>query len=168
MQAESAVAAAIPREPLACRFADAVGLVVSALDEVAWLFNLRGGDIEYNPVFISYALITLDSATLYTDPRKITEQVTAHLGECLRARLLACAVLTSLRCKTGKKVQVKPYDSIFGDLRTLSGVSVASSEAKAGSEQRIWLDPNKCNVALLNSVDSKVLHYMYLGTRKLI
>ncbi|GKT88022.1 exocyst complex component Sec8 [Colletotrichum tofieldiae] len=39
--------------------------VVSMLDEIAWLFNLRGDDIPYNPVFFSYAIITSDSATLY-------------------------------------------------------------------------------------------------------
>ncbi len=38
--------------------------VVSMLDEIAWLFNLRGTDIDYNPVFYSYAIITADSATL--------------------------------------------------------------------------------------------------------
>lgn len=40
-------------------------MVVTALDETAWLFNLRGGDIAYNPVFMSYALVTADKATLY-------------------------------------------------------------------------------------------------------
>ena len=38
----------------------AVALVVSALDEIAWLFNLRGSDIDYNPVFFAYSVITLD------------------------------------------------------------------------------------------------------------
>ena len=46
------------------RSAGAHALVVSALDEVAWLFNLRGADIEFNPVFYSYALITPEGLTL--------------------------------------------------------------------------------------------------------
>jgi len=39
----------------------AVGLVVTALDEVAWLLNLRGSDISYNPVFFAYAIVTTDN-----------------------------------------------------------------------------------------------------------
>ena len=38
-------------------------LVVSALDEIAWLLNLRGSDISFNPVFFAYLIITLDSVT---------------------------------------------------------------------------------------------------------
>ncbi|KZV99641.1 putative aminopeptidase P, cytoplasmic [Exidia glandulosa HHB12029] len=41
--------------------------VVSALDEIAWLFNLRGSDIAYNPVFFSYAVVTQDEAILFAD-----------------------------------------------------------------------------------------------------
>src|SRR5271163_2675150 len=55
------------------------GMVVSMLDEVAWLFNLRGSDIDYNPVFFAYALVTHDSATLYIDEKKLTKQVKDHL-----------------------------------------------------------------------------------------
>ncbi len=44
---------------------------MTALDEVAWLLNLRGGDVPYNPVFVSYALLTHDAATLYIDAGKV-------------------------------------------------------------------------------------------------
>jgi len=40
-------------------------IVLTALDEVAWFFNLRGSDIAYNPVFFAYAIITLDSEALF-------------------------------------------------------------------------------------------------------
>jgi Xaa-Pro aminopeptidase len=39
--------------------------VISALDDVAWLTNMRGGDVNHNPVFFSYALLTPCSAVLY-------------------------------------------------------------------------------------------------------
>lgn len=52
--------------------AKAGALLVTALDEIAWLFNLRGSDISYNPVFVSYALVTADSASLYVDAGKVT------------------------------------------------------------------------------------------------
>ncbi len=54
--------------------------VVSALDSIAWLFNVRGGDIECNPVAIAYAVITRERAELYVDPSKVGEAVAAHLG----------------------------------------------------------------------------------------
>ncbi len=46
-------------------------LLVCTLDEIAWLFNLRGADVQFNPVFVSYALITKKEAILFTDPDKI-------------------------------------------------------------------------------------------------
>lgn len=49
-------------------------LVLSSLDEIAWLFNIRGNDIKYNPVVISYALITGDEAMLFIDPDKLTRK----------------------------------------------------------------------------------------------
>ncbi|XP_069163625.1 uncharacterized protein [Procambarus clarkii] len=54
-------------------------LVVTALDEVAWLLNLRGSDIPYNPVFRSYVLVGRESVDLYIPKDKITPQVDNHL-----------------------------------------------------------------------------------------
>ena len=53
--------------------------VLCSLDAIAWTFNMRGKDIDYNPVFISYALITTDKAMLFMDPGKATESVRKHL-----------------------------------------------------------------------------------------
>jgi Xaa-Pro aminopeptidase len=49
------------------------GFVVSMLDEIAWLFNMRGNDIPYNPVFFSYAAVTPTTATLYVDGKMIAQ-----------------------------------------------------------------------------------------------
>ncbi len=51
------------------------GLVVTALDEIAWLFNLRGSDIPFSPVFYSYALILPTQAILYVDGEKVNDEV---------------------------------------------------------------------------------------------
>lgn len=59
----------------------AVAHVLNELDALAWLFNLRGNDVEYNPVFIGYAIIRESSAHLYVDIRKITPAVRKHLGK---------------------------------------------------------------------------------------
>lgn len=60
------------RENLKMHGADAC--FISSLDEIAWLFNMRGADIQYNPVCISYALITITHAFLYIHPIKITQE----------------------------------------------------------------------------------------------
>ncbi len=52
-------------------------LPLTKLDQIAWTFNLRGSDIPFNPVFISYALITLDRAALFTDLSRIDQSVVA-------------------------------------------------------------------------------------------
>jgi Xaa-Pro aminopeptidase len=47
--------------------------LISSLDDIAWLFNIRGKDVSYNPVVLSFALISQDHATLYIDTNKLTE-----------------------------------------------------------------------------------------------
>ncbi|MFW3146873.1 MAG: aminopeptidase P family protein [Thermoplasmatota archaeon] len=54
--------------------------VLSSLDTIAWTFNIRGTDIEFNPLVISYAVILDDSAHLFIDPKKVTQEVKAHLS----------------------------------------------------------------------------------------
>ena len=55
------------------------GTLLAALDDVAWTLNLRGADIECNPLFMGYLLIASDKATLYIDPKKVSDEVRAYL-----------------------------------------------------------------------------------------
>lgn len=57
-------------------------LVISQLEEVAWLLNLRGDDIEFNPVFFSYVIIASDYVSLYVDPTKLSKEVSSYLKDC--------------------------------------------------------------------------------------
>ncbi|MCA6598589.1 MAG: aminopeptidase P family N-terminal domain-containing protein [Pseudanabaena sp. M046S1SP1A06QC] len=54
-------------------------LPVTKLDQIAWLYNLRGHDVECNPVFISYAIVTLTDAYLFTNTSRIDEAVRQFL-----------------------------------------------------------------------------------------
>jgi Xaa-Pro aminopeptidase len=93
-------------------------MVISLLDEVAWLFNLRGADIDFNPgqysqstqlhesnstlllsVFFSYAIITHERATLFVDSAQVDDVVRNHLGW---------------------EVEIKPYDAFFPFLKGLA------------------------------------------------
>ncbi|MFS8883487.1 aminopeptidase P family protein [Synechococcus sp. R55.3] len=59
-----------------------VGLLpLTKLDQVAWLFNLRGSDIPYNPVFWAYALVSLDRAALFTDLERLSPPSRQFLAE---------------------------------------------------------------------------------------
>lgn len=78
---------------------DATALVISSLDEIAWLFNLRGSDVPFNPIFFSYAIITQSTSTIFVESEKLSSDVRGHLpGE----------------------TEVKPYKGIFSAARALS------------------------------------------------
>ncbi len=57
------------------------GMLVCALDDIAWTLNLRGSDVHCNPVFVSYLLIAPERTVLFTDLRKMDESVRAYLSE---------------------------------------------------------------------------------------
>lgn len=55
--------------------------ILTSLDDIAWLFNIRGGDVKYNPVVLSYAVITLDKAILFVDENKLNDEIKSSFGE---------------------------------------------------------------------------------------
>ncbi|SUX35988.1 Xaa-Pro dipeptidase [Chromobacterium violaceum] len=73
-------AAKLARVREAMREAGADRHFISTLDDIAWLFNLRGADVSYNPVFIAHALIETDNATLFVAPGKIDAALAAQLA----------------------------------------------------------------------------------------
>lgn len=91
------------------------GMVVSMLDEIAWLFNLRGNDIPYNPVFFSYAAVTHTTATLYVDSHKLNKEVTEYLGD---------------------QVRIRPYDALFGDLASFADLASQDSQVNGETESK--------------------------------
>ncbi len=72
------------------------GMAVTMLDEVAWLTNLRGSDVEYNPVVVSYMLVTADDATIYINKEKVTAEIEEYLA--------------------GEGICIAPYDEIWNAL----------------------------------------------------
>lgn len=65
------------RNELALLGADA--MAITMLDEIAWLTNLRGSDVEYNPVLVSYMLVTKEKATLFISSPKVSLQISEYL-----------------------------------------------------------------------------------------
>ena len=76
-------------------------LVTSALDEIAWLLNIRGNDVEYNPVVISYVVLEADKCTLFVKPEKIDSPVQNYLDF--------------------NNIDVLPYEAVFDYIRGLKG-----------------------------------------------
>ena len=71
----------IQRIRKALREHHADGILVSALDDIAWTLNLRGTDVHCNPVFVSYLLISSDQVSLFVNPKKISSEVKTYLDE---------------------------------------------------------------------------------------
>jgi len=66
----------------ALRRQHADGMLMAALDDIAWTLNLRGSDVHCNPVFVSYLLISTTTATLYINKEKLTAEAVAQLQRC--------------------------------------------------------------------------------------
>lgn len=106
-------------------------LIVGALDEIAWTFNIRGTDVTYNPVAVSYAFISEDETVLFIQPQKLTEEVVAHLqkeGVTLADYSLIRSYLSRLpensRVFVDRgKTNVALFDAIPANCRVVEGVS---------------------------------------------
>lgn len=60
---------------------EADGIIIVTLDAVAWTFNMRGNDVEYNPVAVAYAYVSENETVLFVDPDKISEEIAEEYKE---------------------------------------------------------------------------------------
>jgi Xaa-Pro aminopeptidase len=108
---------------------DADAVVLSALDSIAWAFNVRGKDVARTPVALAYALVHADStAELFVDPGKIDEAVAQHLGNAVTVRPRD-AFAPALDGLAGKRVVADPdraVAAIFGRLEA-AGAKVTAT-----------------------------------------
>jgi len=108
------------RKEMAARDADA--LVVTMLDQVAWLLNVRGADVDYNPLTIAYLIVERDRAILYIDDRKLDARVAKELSTVAEVRGYdrviddACALATD-----GRRVWVDPASASAWLVSALDG-----------------------------------------------
>ncbi|KAG2219136.1 hypothetical protein INT45_000508 [Circinella minor] len=102
------------------------GTVVSALDEIAWLLNLRGSDIHCCPIFFAYCVVTRDHAVLYV----------ANADERLSAQL---------RSELDDHVQIKSYDSILDDLQSYY-------QKSSDNNKRFMVDPELTNLSIVQAL----------------
>ncbi|XP_046489533.1 xaa-Pro aminopeptidase ApepP isoform X2 [Neodiprion pinetum] len=104
-------------------------LVVTALDEVAYLLNWRGSDIHYNPVFFAYVVVTLDELHIFVDELKLTQEARQQLKD------------------EGVDPQYHPYDTIGTYLK----------ERSTASDEKTWIS-NSSSYALHSNCGSGEMH----------
>ncbi len=102
--------------------------LISSLDDIAWLTNLRGSDVEFNPVFLAHLLIESNQTTLFVDKNKITPQVQAALNAA--------------------QIQIAPYEHASQAIGKLSG-SLLVEPAKTALSLLSHLSPD---VVLLEDI----------------
>lgn len=105
-------------------------VVIPALDSVAWLLNIRGGDVPHTPVALSYVIARKDgSAELFIAPEKVTPELTRHLGNAVTIRERA-AFETALSEYAGQSVALDPEFAVVGIAQALrsGGASFAFTQ----------------------------------------
>jgi Xaa-Pro aminopeptidase len=111
-------------------------LVVAQLDEVAWLLNVRGADVDYNPVTLAYALVHADSAALYCDASKVTPDVAAQLDAANVSVRPYAAAADDLRAAAvaGRRVWADPAKvslALFDAVEEAAGEGAVAARAKS-------------------------------------
>ena len=119
----------------------AAGLLVTALDEIAWVLNLRGSDVHCNPVFVSYLLISSNNATLYINREKLSEDVSEYLST--------------------ENIDVEEYESVENGLKKYTGKSLLIDVHSTNYTLSTAVDSDKIHVGtspipMMKAIKNKV------------
>ncbi|MCE7795099.1 aminopeptidase P family protein [Sphingobium sufflavum] len=149
---------------LATNRADAV--VLSALDSIAWAFNIRGSDVDRTPVALAFALVHGDgTADLFVDPAKVGPDMAAHLGHAVRIRDRA-GFGEALDALAGKTVAVDPQRAvaaIFNRLDDAGATIVAQRDPTIlpkAIKNPVEIDGHKAAQARDGAALSRFLHWL--------
>lgn len=99
--------------------------LTNTLDEIAWLFNIRGKDVDYNPVAIAYALINQKEAVLYVDAAKLDAEISDYLRK--------------------EGISIKEYLQIYEDLKLLPDTSQVMFDGAKLNQSLFETLPKNCN-----------------------
>lgn len=102
----------------------AESLLISTLDTIAWIFNIRGCDVIYNPVVVSYAYLSKEKTILFIDPRKLDDQILQYFEK--------------------QGIAIKPYKEIYNFVSTLDkSICIDSNKISYTLYNAI---PNRCKI----------------------
>eukprot|EP01038_Epipyxis_sp_PR26KG_P007198 gene7198-9823_t len=105
-------------------------LVITALDEIAWLFNIRGRDVPCNPVAVCYAVLQQDAAYLFIDDNKVSSDIKDVL--------------------LNDNVHIRSYEDIQNFVKN------AANQNEKEEFNKIWFDGKTVNLALYNAVKDSI------------
>ncbi|AHW60855.1 Xaa-Pro aminopeptidase [Draconibacterium orientale] len=118
--------------------------VVSMLDELAWLYNLRGSDVPYNPVFTAFAVIGKNESILFVDPEKIDSELKSKLeadGVTLKDYTTFYSYLAEIK---GKTIFIDPstlnfaaYSALAGKNEIVEGTSLVAIQKAIKNETEL-------------------------------
>ncbi|CAD6256859.1 unnamed protein product [Miscanthus lutarioriparius] len=105
--------------------------------DVAWLYNIRGSDVDYSPVVHSYAIVTLHSAFFYVDKRKVTVEIQKYMS--------------------GNGIEIREYETVQSDANLLASGKLQSSvhvekDMNEVESSKIWIDSGSCCLALYSKL----------------
>ena len=100
--------------------------IMSALDDIAWLFNIRGKDVDYNPVVIAFALVEEQKATLFVAPEKLTDDTSAYL--------------------LSQGVDVAPYSAVYNSLNALDSSKTVLVDGAKLNQSLFEAIPAACGI----------------------
>lgn len=131
--------------------------ILSALDEVAWTFNIRGTDVAYNPVVISYAFVSEKESVLFVNPKKIPAEIAEHLkkeGVTLADYGMLATFLSRLPERTrvfidSKRTNVAIYNALPKSSILIEGISPANHLKSIKNETEI---KGFCNAVLKDGI----------------
>ncbi|KAK9749877.1 hypothetical protein RND81_02G157000 [Saponaria officinalis] len=137
---------------------NAHSIVITALDEVAWLYNVRGSDVSYNPVVHAFAVVTTGAAFFYVDQRKLSPEVQSYLKEN-KIEVRDYAAVSS-------DVDLLPSNQLHSCLSADAGDKLVKHMSPAGSDSNaerkeeeigkehhlVWMDPGSCCYALYSKL----------------
>lgn len=120
--------------------------VITALDSIAWLLNIRGADVDRTPVALSYVLAHADgTADLFIAEEKVTAEIAHHLGNSVRIRPRG-AFVPALTGMAGKRVAVDPERAVEAIFAALQDAGAEIVEAR---------DPSVLPKAVKNPVEQQ-------------
>ncbi|CAN0890656.1 Aminopeptidase P1 [Linum grandiflorum] len=126
------------------------GIIITTLDEVAWLYNIRGSDVPYCPVVHAFAIVTLNSAFLYVDKKKVSSEVNSYMID--------------------NAIEVRDYTAVSSDVLLLASDKLDSSSTIKGKPDTVgngtdiaegheidlvWVDSASCSFALYSKLNSE-------------
>lgn len=102
--------------------------IISSLDDICWLFNIRGNDVECNPVIMAYAMITQESAFIFADENRFDEATLKEFSKC--------------------NIKIRPYNDIYSELEMLDKYTLSNEQLV----KSVLIDLKRINMKLYSCI----------------